>query len=180
LEYFSISILKERISVYFSRTNSRKNCSIQYNNRRRVGVMNKLTNTTTITTLALLTLLVVTTTTTTVTMTLIPAAYATSTTPSPPWVIYEEMGEEHQQFINATLEQVKTAILEHPEDVRITFYPREPPNNTTMTIVYDNGTSREFDDDTEVRLQSNVTEANGYTFEDFDTILKPDETRLFP
>jgi hypothetical protein len=75
---------------------------------------------------------------------------------------------------------VRKAIIEHPEDVRITFYPGELSTDTRMFIAYDNGTSLERDDDVEVKLPSNVTVANGYTFQDYDTIIKPDGERLFP
>jgi hypothetical protein len=109
-----------------------------------------------------------------------PLAYASSTTPNLPFVSYEEIGEPHKVFISDVLEQVRKAIIEHPEDVRITFYPGELPDDTKVFIVYDNGTSLEFDDDIEVQMPSNITVANGYKFEDYDTILKPDGTRLFP
>jgi predicted secreted protein len=67
--------------------------------------------------------------------TTIPLAYASSTTPTLPFVSYEEIGEPQKQLINDTLEQVRKAIMENPQDVRITIYPGELPDKSTMYIV---------------------------------------------
>jgi hypothetical protein len=67
--------------------------------------------------------------------TTIPLAYASSTTPTLPFVSYEEIGEPQKQLINDTLEQVRKAIMENPQDVRITISPGELPDKSTMYIV---------------------------------------------
>ncbi len=117
-------------------------------------------------------LITMTTTATTTT-----AAYAQQTD-IPPWVDFDEIDEDHQPFINDTITKLQQAIAEEPENVRIVIYPEESFGNPKITITYNNGTAFELEDDMEISIPSNITTANGYTFES-DDIIKPNGERLF-
>jgi hypothetical protein len=58
------------------------------------------------------------------------------------------------------------------------IYPEQSFGNPKITISHNNGTAFELEDDMEISIPSNITTANGYTFES-DNIIKPDGEPLF-